>query len=277
MKNIKALRTDQQTLEQLKGLLEVYEEVAAAKMQKIRAEILTSRAFYEGLARLSEEVGADFQGVSQQRNNRAVAVFISANAGLYGSILEEMFTKFVAFVSSNPVDAVVVGSWGADMMRTHAPQLAYRYENIGDDSVDIESLGRLMGSLARYGKIIMFYGKFNSIVNQAPASEIISGQMLPVTSKRELAARQFDFIYEPSIPEISEVFSTEIMASLFEQSLRESQLAKHASRLMHLDSAMDKIDEETKTVYAQRKKLTKRLMDKRQLAATTNALIRQTR
>lgn len=274
MRNIKTLQADSQTYTELKGLIEVYEEMAAAKMQKIRTEILTSRAFYEGLAKLSDEIGADFRNTSK-KNNKAIAVFISANAGLYGDILEDMFRQFIEFVRSNPVEACVVGSWGADRMRLQAPEISYRYENIGDDTIDIETLSRLMGSLSSYGKIIVFYGKFNSIVNQSAASATISGELLPQKDDKTLTQRQLHFLYEPSVPDISEVFTNEIMASLFEQSIRESQLAKQASRLMHLDTAMDRVDENIKTVYAEKKKATKRTMDKKQLATTTSALIRQ--
>ncbi len=268
MRTIKTINADAQMLGELKGLVEVYEELAASQMQHIRADILTSREFFEGLAKLSEEVGADFSRVPQQANQRSVAVFISANGGMFGEIVEKVFMDFLRYIREVPSDVVIVGKWGTEMMRNYAPNIQYSYREISDNTFDLEELTAIMGDLGTYGKIMVFYGKFQSLATQQSTRQTISGNLLVPADQRKLAGKHLKFIYEPSIDAISAVFSSEIFASVFEQTVRESQLAKYASRLMHLDGALTRIDEHYISIDKEKRKAKKRKNEKRQLAMT---------
>lgn len=275
MQTLKNLNQDQKSLVEMKGLVEIYEEIAAGHMQKIRADIVTSREFYDGLAKLSEEVGADFTNLRVVSNKPTVVVFISANAGMFGDIVNKIFFQFVEFVRGNPYDVLVVGKWGEEMMREFAPDIVHKYVELADDKVDLEVLSHLMYDLFAYGKIIVYYGKFDSVVNQTPTSATISGQMLPANRPKKVENKSLRFLYEPTLERISEVFGNEIYASVFEQTLRESQLAKYASRLMHLDSALDRIDDTITDVVGAKRRVRKRLNDKKQLAIAIGFRARQ--
>ena len=48
---------------------------------------------------------------------------------------------------------------------------------------------------------------------------------------------QVPYIFEPSLETILQFFETEIFASMFEQIVREGELAKNASRVISMDQA----------------------------------------
>jgi F0F1-type ATP synthase gamma subunit len=80
-------------------------------------------------------------------------------------------------------------------------------------------------------------------LDQKPTRFEISAQTLltDVTTGEEKKAR--DYVFEPHLERILQFFETEIFAGLFEQTVRESQLSKYASRILAMDTAQGNIGE----------------------------------
>jgi len=115
-------------LQGLKSLVETYEEVAALRMQAIRQQVLRAREFLDGIsgvfadAKSNVEKGVDLTTISTlNRNGRSVAVFTSANAGLYGDIINKTYELFLEFVHKRQADAVVIGRLGVRMVSERNP------------------------------------------------------------------------------------------------------------------------------------------------------------
>ncbi len=64
-----------------------------------------------------------------------------------------------------------------------------------------------------------------------------------VSESVKAEAGKKSYIFEPSVKDIVHVFEGEILASIFEQTLHESQLSKFASRMLSLDRAMENIEQ----------------------------------
>ncbi|MEK7155179.1 MAG: F0F1 ATP synthase subunit gamma [Patescibacteria group bacterium] len=244
----------------LKGLVETYEEVAAGRMQKVRLAVLTARDFLQGLSGVFIEVKANYNEQvtmlvrkkkggretksSLNRNGKTVAVWISANAGLYGDIVEKTFSAFEAFVNENKPDVVVIGRLGVRQMTERMPQVLYNYFGLEDDRVGPEELGEIMRYLLQFEKILVFHGLFKSLVNQEAVTTPVSGDELYQPSSAEAPEGQakHQYLFEPELAKVLQFFESQILVTLFEQAVHESQLAKFASRLMSLDRAVDNID-----------------------------------
>ena len=243
----------------LKGLVETYEEVAAGRMQKVRLAVLTARDFLQGLSGVFIEVKANYNEQvtmlvrkkkggretksSLNRNGKTVAVWISANAGLYGDIVEKTFSAFEAFVNENKPDVVVIGRLGVRQMTERMPQVLYNYFGLEDDRVGPEELGEIMRYLLQFEKILVFHGLFKSLVNQEAITTAVSGDSLYETTKQQSdKVTKNQYLFEPELGKVLQFFESQILVTLFEQAVHESQLAKFASRLMSLDRAVDNID-----------------------------------
>lgn len=244
MSSRKSIMIEIETLEGLRSLIEVYEEVAATRMQKVRKSVLSAREFLEEMLQVFGRVRQSYKdkkGLTKlARNGKTVAVFISANAGLFGDIVDRTFSKFREFVQANNPDVVVVGKLGVKMLADRQWNLLYNYYDFPDDNVDPESFVVIMRYLLQFEKIVVFYGKFRSVLNQEIVSTVVSGENIGIANKA--GEKDINFLFEPSVEDIAKIMEGQVLSSVFEQTLHESQLAKFASRLFNLDQSVENVE-----------------------------------
>ena len=256
------------TLLGLKSLVDVYEEVAAIRMQRVRRAVLTSRQFLAEVSEVFSRVRAAYRkekivgGIG--RNGKTVAVFVSANTGLYGDIVDRVFDKFAAFVAGNLPEVVVVGKLGVKMMADRRLNVLYNYFDFSDEQVEPESFAMVMRYLMQFEKIVVFYGKFKSILVQEVEGTVLSGEDIEKQVAREVEVAE-RYLFEPNVVEMARIFEGEILASVFEQALHESQLAKFASRMLNLDRAIVNIDRRLMEVGREQRKLRHKEINSKQL------------
>ncbi|KKR85803.1 MAG: ATP synthase gamma chain [Candidatus Woesebacteria bacterium GW2011_GWB1_41_10] len=268
MRTIKKIINESSETQEIRGLIGIYEEIAAGKMQEIRGGIMNARDFFERLTILSSEVGADLETAGLGTSGEG-AVFVSAGTGLFGDLIDKIFFNFMDFVRKNPkVDKFVIGKLGDEMMKTLAGNTDYKYYDLVDEELKGEELSVLMKELVVYKKIYLFYGKFGNIVNQETRVDTVSGQVLGnIQDEKSLSEQKFLYLYEPTIVEIAKVFSEEIAGAIFNQTIAESRLAKYAARLMHLDSALEKVDDRLMNLSLEKMKAAKRIGEKKQMSS----------
>ena len=275
MKTLKTVHNEIRETTELKKLVEVYEESAATKMTEIRKETLESRGYYEGLVKVTEEIGADFSAIYEDKANKA-AVFVAANAGLYGDVVAKTFYLFLDFIKKESADAFVVGRIGREMMDRNAPDIHYQVFEMPDDAIDQGKFDLIAQRIVGYREIYVFYPKFHSLVYQESVGMKISGDMLSVYQKAIDAKKKVEtmlsFIYEPSVAAVSKFFGEEIMMASMEQMFRESQLARFAARPMHLDSAVNDLNRKIES-YTFEKHKVKKLMGERRQRMVVNGLM----
>jgi ATP synthase F1 gamma subunit len=270
----KQIATEMDGLVSLKGLVEVYEEVAAGRMQKIRGAVLQSRQFLEGLLGVFAKVKAAYLNGSitfsaRARNGKTVAVFVSANSGLYGDIVDRVFEEFSGYVKKTNPEIVVLGKLGVKMMSDRLPGRLFNYYDFLDDGVEAESFRMIMRYLIQFEKIMVFYGQFRTILNQQPVVTSVSGDAVAaeeevvVDAAGKMVAKRY--LFEPSIEELAKVFEGEILASVFEQTLHESQLSKFASRMLALDRSVENIEKRMDFMRLQSVRLRHKTMNRKQL------------
>lgn len=266
MRTVKKISSETNETAEIKSLVEVYEEISASKMQDIRGEIINSRDFFEKLASLSSEIGADLEQ-SVQNKQGDVAVFVSAGSGLYGDLIDKIFIDFVSFINKNKsTDRIVIGKLGDEMMRSLAGETNYKFYDLVNEDLDANTLPDLLKTLVKYKRIYLFHGKFKNIVSQETWTESISGQVLgEIQDGMEMQKCQY--LYEPNISDVAKVFSEEISGMIFDQTVKESRLAKYASRLMHLDNVMEKIDTKLEKLIYEKVKAVKRNGERKQMAS----------
>lgn len=267
----RTLFLESQNLRALKSLVETYEELAAMKMQRVRTDVVAARKFSEGLSSILVEVESNYQKrtndqmyTSLNRNGKSVAVFIASDQGLYGDIVYRIYDKFIDFVRNNETEIVVLGKLGSKIISQRNPDLLFNFYDFADDSIHRKSLTSIMRYLLQYEKIFVFSGKMESLVSQVPTVTNISGEKVDLSNWKK--QKTIWYLFEPSLEKILSIFEGEILASVFEQSIHESQLAKFASRLINLDRSVESIDGKMKDVSLQRRRLIHKSGNKKQLS-----------
>lgn len=279
MAYIKDIEQEMLETNSLQSLTEIYGEIAAIRMKKIRSSVLANRSFLSSIESIFKDVLASYTARLSERaargklkegtkvtllshNGKTVAVLISANTGFYGEVLKEVYRKFIAEIRKNNFEVTIIGKLGRSLFLEEEPNRPYTYFDLPDYGVDSKKLEEAIKHLVPYEEIKIYYGKYQSIVTQTPeVSAISSGTSISGSA----GVPRTEFIFEPSVEKILIFFETQIFGSLFEQDLRESQLAKFASRILAMDKASENIKNHLKTLSLQKLRLVHKLENKDQL------------
>lgn len=264
MSNLKNLKQTIDASISMKGLVEVYEEMAASTMRAIREAILGSRDYYHGLAHLSAEVGSDLGALPALGEKKEALVLLSSDQGMYGDIIDRVFVHFLREIkSSHTASVFVAGKTGAELMHILSPDTHFTLLPL--PKLTDEVLPDLIKTLFAYKRVTVFFGQFENIVRQEPNTRTLTAGTLELT-KEQWAGEvkiKLKYLYEPTIERIARVFSEEIFAGVFEQTFKEGELAKSASRLMHLDHALGTIDTTITLAQGKYRKGQKRIAGKK--------------
>ncbi|MEK7526185.1 MAG: F0F1 ATP synthase subunit gamma [Patescibacteria group bacterium] len=269
-------------LETLQKLTQAYAEISSSRMMKVRGTVLSTRDFLENLDEIFKEVRDSYRseveklskksGKSQKltflaHNGKTVSVYLSANTGLYGEIMQKTFNKFMEEVETKGTEATIVGRLGLSLFLSRQPKMPYTYFDYPDYGGDKAKLAEIVRHLVQYESIHVFFGKFHNVVIQEPDSVDISAQT-PISTLSDKITPKKDvvkYIFEPTLEEILMFFESEMFGSVFEQAMNESQLAKFSSRMLAMDRASQNIKDSISGVKFDGLKLSHRLLNRKQI------------
>ncbi len=266
-----------------KNILEMYEEIAASRMQNARASVLSGRSFIEELNYIFQQVKSSYRDEvlkkmhmrkikdpSQltfiERNGKTLFLLLSSNTGLYGDIIRKTFNLFAELIKKEKADAAIVGRVGLEYLKSSGSKIPYSYFNMPDSSINNEDLKKIITHILAYEKVFIVYGRFENVIAQEPIVTSISGDPLPQSE----SGSKVKYFFEPSLDKIMRFFEAEIFASLFEQIVFESQLAKFASRMTSLELRVENIENIFKELSHEKEKVRHRIMNKKQLETFSN-------
>jgi len=269
----------------MQSLADAYAHISSTRMKNTRDGVVRSREFLAEIQEIFKELQDSYRrevmklarkkkGVKGNvtflsHNGRSVAVFLSTNAGFYGSITRRVFELFAKDISSENLEATIVGRLGLSMFLESFPGRSYSYFDLPDYGKDSQKMGDLVRHLVPYEEIRIYYGKFKNIVNQHPEKTVISAS----TRVEERGEKEVvKYLFEPSLEEILTFFETEMFTSVFEQVISESQLAKFASRMLAMDSAGQKIRESLNAAKQDKLRLMHYISNKKQLEYLTSTI-----
>ena len=262
----------------LKDILETYEEIAASRMQNARSIVLSSRLFIEELSYIFQQVKSSYKDeilkmmklrhikdpkelTFIERNGKTLYVLLSSNTGLYGDVIKQTFNLFLDLIKKENADAAIIGRVGAELFESSSVKKPYAKFELPDNSVDNASLKKIVEYIIQYEKVFIVYGRFETIMSQKPIVTGISGDPLA----QEQTKTQVKYFFEPSLDKIMKFFEAQMFASLFEQTVFESQLAKFASRMTSLELRVESIKDILKDIFLEKEKVKHRIINKKQL------------
>lgn len=269
MRNKKQLQSDHSTLSDLKTVIGSYEEIAATRMRKVKKSVLQNREFLGGLSDIYQRVMSTYRLYSEKRrghggkqvatlrvlptNGKTVSILISTNTGLYGDIVKKAFDLFSKSILNNSHDIVIAGRVGKRMFENFAGKRTYKYFEVTDSSTDSKQMRDILDYILSYSNIIVYHGLFINMLSQQATATFVTGKALNIDDSKKIEALKC--IIEPSVEEVSKFFEKQILSSIFEQAVYESNLSKFASRMVSLDYANENIGLSLKKVNFAKLKL----------------------
>lgn len=271
----------------LRNLVEIYGEIASVRMIKIRAFVLKNRQFLEAITDIfHDSLEAYAKKLSDlvkkgklkkggkvtflAHNGKTVAVLISANTGFYGEVVLETFRKFLQDIRKEDLEITIIGRNGRSLFLAEEPKRPNTFFELPDYGVDELKLAEVIRHLVQYEEIRVYYGQYQSVVTQKPTTFSISAGT-PI--REEVEEPKVSYIFEPTVEKILMFFETQIFASLFDQSIRESQLAKLASRILAMDRAAENIKRRLSYLKIDRLKVQHRFANRKQLNSLSSTIL----
>ncbi len=284
------MRTKKQTeieiisLSGLGGIIETYKEIAATRITRTRSSVLKSHIFLEEINGVYEQVKSSYRRQLEEiakhkrsdknsptflkTNGKTIHLFLSSNTGLYGDIVARTFYLFIqntTNIDRSKADVAVIGRLGLFLVEESKYPPPYFYFDFPDQKVDEKELERIALFLLQYEKVIVYYQEFKTLVKQAAVVSDISGNELNLEQTiKPSQGPQVKYLFEPSLERVLQFFEKEIFASIFEQTIRDSQLAKFASRLITLDAASENIRKKLRATIFENIKLKHRDKNRKQ-------------
>ncbi|OGM12666.1 hypothetical protein A3A76_04495 [Candidatus Woesebacteria bacterium RIFCSPLOWO2_01_FULL_39_23] len=262
----------------LQGLVSAYEEISSIRMKKTRDSVLTNRSFQDEIDEIFDQLRmsyvreiANLAKKSNKRgenitflphNGKTVAVLLSANTGLYGDIVGKTFQLFLSEARKGDNEITIVGRHGLSLFLSEAVGRPYTFFEFPDYGENKSQLAEIIKHVVQYEEIHVYYGKFKNVITQDATEFSVSAEITKLSKTTE---KPVAYLFEPSLEKILIFFETEIFASLFEQAVKESQLAKFASRFLAMDRARGNIDIELKKLQFENIRIAHNIINRKQL------------
>lgn len=307
----KKIREDIISNNNYKMLTRAYQEHAVGQINFARYSVLNSRDFADDLSDIFVNVKSSYNNnfFSKKtknivkKNGKEAWILISANKKLYGDLLIRVCRLFEARVKeSDPkkVDLIIIGKQGKKFFDELHLNRTYKYVELSEFNVSMDFLKDINKDLIYYEDVIIFYGKFKSLVTQIPVEASISGgktgsgasavapqdpnspitENAPTQEAQKIVANsplsaasallgkkqnKKSFLFEPKIEEILAFFENQILSLLLSQTVQEAQLARFASRINAMETAQDNIEKQITRLKREEKKTKNIEMNKKQL------------
>lgn len=222
----------------LKLIAQAYTEIAAAKLQKIRAGIEKNRTFFQEINEMLHIVNtAAYQRHIKLPYNKqgTVSVLLTSNHRFCGNIENKLIRFFMVNTTKFKTDRLVVGKTAQQYLNTIGYFHSFSTFTFKEDLPTYEELKNFVSTLLNYQQISVYYSRMESIMVQEP--HVVDIVQKP--SERYIAAKGANpvYIFEPELEKILQFFESQVTTILLEQTIFESELARTASRLTSMDQA----------------------------------------
>lgn len=292
MQNKDSLIDELTMVESFHEFAQVYEEISVMRMQRIRQKVLRNRLFQEKLAEVYYDVKQSYETevlaveakkkkkknpiISILKRKKNLAILLTSSGRMYGDIFNKVFHLFKEHVTTQDCDVLIIGRLGKQKFDDSKIKKKCIYFDLPDREIKHEDLNKIIEVLVKYDNINVFFGRFDNIMIQKPEMTNITGDtveqlkssIFDTTQAASNAANQakpVQFIFEPSLENVLHFFDTQVFASLFKQSIHESDLARFASRIQAMEKASVHIEQRIKSISNEILRVDKLVNNKKQI------------
>ena len=247
----KAIKTRIRSMESTKQITKAMEMVAASKLRRAQAQVLSSRPYFEILFSTINDIvdsNNDFSSpyLVPRPVKKVAYVVIAGDRGLAGGYNSNILKMVMAEIQGKDAVVLPIGKKAVDFFKARkVPMLTVNYAEaeamtLGDCFSVAKNLCKqyLTGD---FDQIHVAYTNFVSVLSQTPGCL----RLLPLlrqTTGREGTVRS-DIIYEPNSEEVFDAIIPEYLGGVLYGALCESRASEQAARRTAMDSATQNAEE----------------------------------
>ena len=241
----KEIKTRIRSMESTKQITKAMEMVAASKLRRAQAQVLSSRPYFEILYSTIHDIvdtNRDFSSpfLTKRPGNKVMYIVIAGARGLAGGYNSNILKLVQSEIQGKDATVVPIGKKAVDYFRSHkVPMLTEVYAEAADVTIgDCFSVAKQLSRAfleGQFDEVHVAYTNFVSVLTQTPATL----QLLPLVREelKEGKTAVCETIYEPSSEEVFASIVPEYLGGILYGALCESRAAEQAARRSAMDSA----------------------------------------
>jgi F-type H+-transporting ATPase subunit gamma len=225
--------------------------VSAAKLQRAQERVLAARPYAERTQLVVEHLQARVRPTAHplltpRAEGKTLLLVVTSDRGLCGGfnagVQRAAAEKIRELGGAARVDIVTIGKKGRDFLTYRRFELREAYSELFVRQVTYEQArefaARLLTAYEQeaYQRVLVVYNRFRSAMLQ----QVTILQLLPMSTLADAEAEPeepFDYLYEPSAPQVLDsLLRKQIEVQLFQVFL-ESFAGEHGARMTAMDSA----------------------------------------
>ena len=243
----KEIKNRIRSMESTKQITKAMEMVAASKLRRAQAQVLSSRPYFEILYSTIQDILSQNQEkesvfLKERPVKKSLFVVIAGDRGLAGGYNSNILKMVAAQMEGKDAVVLPIGKKAMDYFRSHnVPMLNDTYGNAEDISVgDCFTVSKLLCQASLAGEadaIYLAYTRFDSVLSQTATNM----QLLPL--QVESRETQSTIEYEPDGETVLSTIVPEYLGGIFYGALCESRASEQAARRTAMDSATQNAEE----------------------------------
>jgi len=267
--NTKAINRRIKSVVNTKKITKAMELVAASKMRKAVAAVLSSRPYarmaWNLVTRLEREGEATHPLLAPGTGARALAIVVTSDRGLCGGFNAQVLRTASEFVRTRPqgsVDVIAIGRRGEAWARRRRLPLKASFGEVlaggAPEATSVRPLARLAkdGFLGGdYGEVAVIYTDFVSSILQKPRAKTLLplkrdselGEVAGHDETHESAKGREEYLFEPDPAAVLDKLLPRVAEAQLYQAVLESLASEHSARMLAMknatDAATDMIDD----------------------------------
>ena len=245
----KEIKNRIRSMESTKQITKAMEMVAASKLRRAQAQVLSSRPYFEILYTTIQDILAQNKDTESaylkaRPVKKSLYVVIAGDRGLAGGYNSNVLKMVVSRMEGEDAFVLPIGKKAMDYFRGHnVPMLSESYGNAEDISVgDCFTIAKLLCKTYLAGQadaIYLTYTQFDSVLSQTATTM----QLLPLNGQPATEGVYSAMEYEPDSETVLSTIVPEYLGGIFYGALCESRASEQAARRTAMDSATQNAEE----------------------------------
>ena len=247
----KEIKNRIRSMESTKQITKAMEMVAASKLRRAQAQVLSSRPYFEILyTAIRDIVGTNKEFSAPYLVKRPVKksayIVIAGDRGLAGGYNSNVFKQVMAQIQGKDAVVLPIGKKAVDYFKAHhIPVLTEA--NVFAEDVSIGDCFTMAKTLCKqylageFDELYVAYTNFISVLSQVP--ETLPLLPLQYAQTEKAGGVQSDMLYEPDSTAVFEAIVPEYLGGVLYGALCESRASEQAARRTAMDSATQNADE----------------------------------
>ena len=246
----KEIKNRIRSMESTRQITKAMEMVAASKLRRAQAQVLSSRPYFEILYSTIADIASsnrDFSSPYLQERpvKKALYIVIAGDRGLAGGYNSNILKLVQSEIAGKDAVVLPIGKKALDSFRSkQIPTFTEQYAEAAELTVgDCFSVSKQVSKAflaGEFDQIVVAYTNFVSVLAQTPAAM----QLLPLEKpEKKEAVNRGDILYEGDSEEVFAAIIPEYLGGVIYGALCESRASEQAARRAAMDSATQNADD----------------------------------